>query len=80
MAKKRLTWAERKAGQDAAAAKFWAAQEARDPNQFSPGQQAAGAARDAELLAEQQARVAAGGPKFIVPAVEARNFTGGHRD
>jgi hypothetical protein len=82
MAKKRLTWAERKAGQDAAAAKFWAAQEARDPNQsgFSPEQQAAGAAREAELLAEQQARVAAGGPKFLVPEVEARNFMGGHRD
>ena len=82
MAKKRLTWAERKAGQDAASAKFWAAQEARDParSQFNAGQEAAGAERDAEQLAEQQARIAAGGPRFIVPEVEARNFTGGHRD
>ena len=81
MAKKRLTWAERKAGQDAASAKFWAAQEARDPaSGFTPGQEAAGRELDAEQLAQQQARIAGGGPRFIAPEVEARNFTGGHRD
>ena len=81
MGKKRLTWAERKAGQEAASAKFWAAQEARDPAPgFTPGQEAAGRERDAEQLAQQQARIAAGGPKFLVPEVEARNFMGGHRD